>query len=277
MGRAVEEPMPELPEVENVVRGLQKTLSSGDELLGSKRLSLKIRWPLELIPWQQIETQKLQKIHRRAKYILFEFESGILVSHLGMTGSWRFGSACDFKKHDHLILHFKNKPNLIYNDPRKFGFVEWIAAGAASRMDLLGPEPFDKNIFAIFSQKLNNTSVDIKTALMNPTIIGGVGNIYACEALFQAKISAFKKSNLLKPKQIGILLKKLQKILKTAIRSGGSSIRDYTKVDGKKGNYQKQMFVYGREKQNCRICDTVIRRKIQNGRSTFFCPSCQKK
>lgn len=269
--------MPELPEVEIVKLNLVQALRQGDEIENIEFLSPKLRTKLSLpkdIRWPL----NIKKLERRSKYILFHFPGGFLLSHLGMTGSWRIEKTVQPQKHDHVILRWRKGTHWIYNDPRRFGIFEFGVNALTNKwLAKLGPEPLDKDFdFRIFLQTLKSSQRSIKVLLMDAKVIVGVGNIYACEALFKAKINPFAKASELSSQKLELLLRAVQDILQTAIKKGGSTIGSFKNVSGKKGEYQKQHLVYGREGEKCVVCSQVIRRKVQVGRSTFWCPRCQK-
>ncbi|MCK6600008.1 MAG: bifunctional DNA-formamidopyrimidine glycosylase/DNA-(apurinic or apyrimidinic site) lyase [Bdellovibrionaceae bacterium] len=269
--------MPELPEVEIVKLNLEQALEPGDEVENIEFLSSKLRTQLCLpkdIRWPL----SINKLERRSKYILLHFSGGFLLSHLGMTGSWRVEKKIKAQKHDHVIIRWKKGNFWIYNDPRRFGVFEFGVNTLTNKwLAKLGPEPLDKDFdTAAFLQSLKSSQRSIKVLLMDAKVIVGVGNIYACEALFRAKINPFVKARGLSSKKLELLLSSVKDILQTAIKKGGSTIDSFKNVSGEKGAYQKQHLVYGREGEKCVICSQVIRRKVQVGRSTFWCPRCQK-
>lgn len=285
--------MPELPEVEIVVRNLNDIVI-GKKLIATKLWRKDIRFPLPEKTFQKIIQGEnlLLNIHRRAKFILMEFADYLIISHLGMTGSWSIhkGKLSQFypEKHDHLGFGFadgKDKSNdkalwLIYNDPRRFGFIH-----AIRKQDLksyfadYGVEPLemtDTQIEDLYKLAKHSKS-PVKSFIMNQKNIVGVGNIYACEALFLAEINPFKISSKVKKESFLKLIAAIKKNLKEAISKGGSSIKNYRNVNDEEGSFQKSHLVYGKEKQKCSRCKTgIIQRKVQAGRSTFFCNACQR-
>ncbi|MES2803138.1 MAG: bifunctional DNA-formamidopyrimidine glycosylase/DNA-(apurinic or apyrimidinic site) lyase [Bdellovibrionota bacterium] len=284
--------MPELPEVEIVVRNLNEIVI-GKKLIATKLWRKDIRFPLpDKIFQKVIEGQnKLLNIHRRAKFIVIEFADYLIISHLGMTGAWSAhkGLLSQYtpKKHDHLAFNFvddgKNKTTemwLIYNDPRRFGFVHAIRKqDLATYFSDYGVEPLDLSdaqVDELYSLAKKSKS-PVKSFIMNQKNIVGVGNIYACEALFLAAINPFKISSKIKKESFLKLIAAIKKNLKQAISKGGSSIKNYRNVNEEAGSFQKSHLVYGKEKQRCTRCKTgIIQRKVQAGRSTFFCNACQR-
>lgn len=281
--------MPELPEVEIVVRNLNDIVI-GKKLIASHLWRKDIRFPLPEKIFQKIiqGENKLLNIHRRAKFIVIEFADYLIISHLGMTGAWSTHkgllSQYSPKKHDHLAFGFSDKTHkelwLIYNDPRRFGFVHAIRKqDLASYFSDYGVEPLemtDTQIDELFSLAKKSKS-PVKSFIMNQKNIVGVGNIYACEALFLAEINPFKISSKVKKESFLKLITAIKKNLKQAISKGGSSIKNYRNVNEEAGNFQKSHLVYGKENHKCSRCKTgIVQRKVQAGRSTFFCNACQR-
>lgn len=280
--------MPELPEVEIVVRQLKDKVN-GKKLIDKKLWRKDIRFPLPEKTFDKIihGKNKILKIQRRAKFIVIEFADYLIISHLGMTGAWitHKGSLSKYspKKHDHLAFGFKDNKGkelwLIYNDPRRFGFVQ-----AIRKQDLkpyfsdYGVEPLDmsdQDIDELFKVAQKSKS-PVKSFIMNQKNIVGVGNIYACEALFLAGIDPFKMTSKIKKTSFIKLIAEIKKNLSKAILGGGSSIKNYRNVNEEAGSFQKFHLVYGKEKTTCPRCKVeLIARKIQAGRSTFFCNACQ--
>lgn len=281
--------MPELPEVETVVRNLNEIVT-GQKLVATKLWRKDIRFPIPDKIMQRIIAgeNKLLNIHRRAKFIVIEFAEYLIISHLGMTGVWGSHkgplSKYSLKKHDHLALGFKDNQGkelwLIYNDPRRFGFVH-----AIRKQDLkayfadYGFEPLEmdeKEIDELYKVAKHSKS-PLKSFIMNQKNIVGVGNIYACEALFLAELNPFKLTSKVKKESFLALIQAIKKNLKQAILKGGSSIKNYRNVNEEEGSFQKSHLVYGKEKTKCPRCKAgVIVRKVQAGRSTFFCNACQR-
>ena len=268
--------MPELPDVENVRLGLRKHLPSGSR---SERVTLyraDLRFPFPVNLDKKLKGESVLGVHRRAKYLIFETEKYWLVSHLGMTGSWR---AFDGKEtHDHVQWKFVNGPTLVFNDPRRFGFLTLFSKKTTpSHFENLGPEPLEKDFHPVYlfhvSRKKNQP---LKSFLLDQKIVAGLGNIYVCEALFSAGLSPIKKAMQLTRKNCDLLVPVIQSILRNAIAEGGSTIRDYKNAEGKSGDFQDHFNVYGRDGERCLECRTVIRKRKQAGRSTFWCHQCQK-
>lgn len=274
--------MPELPEVEVVCRQLQKEIAKCDQIKKVQFLSPKLRTDLKL-PKNLEFPLKTVHLQRRSKYILFCFDKGFFVTHLGMTGQWRIlrnnlNLDSSLKKHDHVLIFWKDGDVWVYNDTRRFGVFEFCKDLDSSKwLKNLGPEPltddFDE---AQVIGKIQSSERVIKDTIMDAKVIVGVGNIYACEALFLSHINPFRKASKIKKEQLSDLLKGIQKILKTAIKNGGSTIQNYTQTNGESGKFQNRHKVYGREGLACKVCSEIIQRKMFHGRSTFWCPHCQK-
>lgn len=274
--------MPELPEVETLRRELSEALLEKAVFRGLQLLRPDLRDP---IPKKKIETlrgQKLVGVRRRAKYLLFDFETGSLISHLGMTGSWRKlarGERPDKKAHDHLVLDLGEDLQFAFRDPRRFGILDFHAGldiERHKRFKHLGPEPLDPLLTAeLFWARLRGGKSMIKTHIMNQKVVVGVGNIYASEALFRAGISPRRRAGKVTSREASKLLTEIRIILEAAIRAGGSTIRDYRSLSQGEGGFQNQHLVYGRDLSPCPNCHTPIRQAVIGGRSSYWCPHCQ--
>lgn len=272
--------MPELPEVETVRRGLEKAVH-GERILNVtlRRENLRIPFPEGFS--EKLCGRKIQAVRRRAKYLLFDLEGGIsLIGHLGMSGNFRFcDAAALLRPHDHVVFMLERGNALVFNDPRRFGLMD-IAPTQELEAHLLfahlGPEPLSDDFSVAYLKKaLARRSGPIKNALMDAALVVGVGNIYACEALFGAKISPDRPAGSVSGKA-EIVHESIRKVLEEAIQSGGSSLRDFLSAEGKAGYFQHRFQVYGREGKPCFHCAAPIQRIRQAGRSTFFCTACQK-
>ena len=272
--------MPELPEVETVVRGLRRTI------LGKKIKNLKI-FPSRVLHSspallkRNLIRQRIQEISRRGKNIIIKLSSGdLLVIHLGMTGNLFYLNRPAFMgKHDHIDLEFSDKTYLRYSDIRKFGKFKLVKSSQSAKEEVLkklGPEPLEISRDD-FVQLLQKKKGRIKSVLLNQSIIAGIGNIYADETLFEAKIHPLQKVSDISRNGLIKLHQAIQKILRKAIKAGGSSVDNYRDVNGESGFFQFYHKVYGREGEPCKRCGTKIKRIIINQRSTHFCPRCQKK
>ncbi|MBU6140764.1 MAG: bifunctional DNA-formamidopyrimidine glycosylase/DNA-(apurinic or apyrimidinic site) lyase [Proteobacteria bacterium] len=270
--------MPELPEVETIRRGLENIV--GKKITNIFRSEKKLRLNSSL-DFQALKGAKISKISRRARYLIINFSDGLsLIIHLGMSG--RITLEREFKrlKHDHFACEFNDETCLVFNDPRRFGFVDLIKTKNLSKHKMLtklGPEPLEKEFdFADFSKKLSRKKTNIKTTIMDNQVVVGVGNIYANESLFDSGISPLRKADSLTKNEIEKLISSIKKIIKAAIKSGGSSISDYVDSQGNFGHFQDGFRTYGRSGEKCLQCKNPIQRISQSGRSSFFCNQCQK-
>jgi formamidopyrimidine-DNA glycosylase len=271
--------MPELPEVE-VTR-----LSFAQRIQGARttgvRLGKPLRWPLGCEP-EQLVSQTVGEVTRRGKYLWVALERGGLLLHLGMSGSLAFAlSPGEAGPHDHFDLT-TNRGTLRLTDPRRFGAVVWSPArdeGTAQKLLAgLGLEPFDVAFTGKFLRSaLRGRRVAVKQALLAGDIVVGAGNIYACEALFEAGIDPRTRSERLSQARCDRLADAVRTTLARALQLGGSTLRDFRDAHGMAGAFQLQAGVYGREGQPCGRCSATIRRIVQGQRATFFCPGCQRR
>ncbi len=273
--------MPELPEVETVKRGLETQIvgKAIKEIFTSDK-RLRMEYPKNLA--SSLKNRKILKLDRRSKYILIEIFGGeTLVIHLGMSGRILFKEKAHKKeKHDHFIVKFTDDTQIIFNDPRRFGLVTLIKNEEINSHKLfkdLGIEPLTKGFNGGYLQNVfKNKNLPIKQAIMDSHNLVGVGNIYASEALFRTKIDPKKPASKIARKNLDMLSENIKKVLLEAIKSGGSTLRDYVRSDGDVGYFQHSFKVYGRENQPCFSCQTALKKIVQQGRSTYFCPECQK-
>ncbi|MCY3674142.1 MAG: bifunctional DNA-formamidopyrimidine glycosylase/DNA-(apurinic or apyrimidinic site) lyase [Paracoccaceae bacterium] len=282
--------MPELPEVETVRKGLQQYME-GQSIGKVEVFTSKLRWELPGSFEKNLSNQTITTIARRGKYLILEVSNGhCLIVHLGMTGSFAIFSTKGFPKydnsrrdkHDHVVFHLRNGTVIAYNDPRKFGMMDLIPESELSiypPLKTLGVEPLGNG----FDEKylkyhLDRRSSPVKNFLLDQKVIAGIGNIYASEALWRAGISPRRKANRISQKKAGLLVTAIRDVLNDAIKSGGSTLRNYRSVAGNLGYFQHQFCVYDQEGEPCsnENCDGQIHRIVQTGRSTFYCPSCQK-
>ena len=268
--------MPELPEVETTVRGLQRVLE-GRRITSveARRADLRRSFPKDL--GQRLTGAKVTGLSRRAKYGLIHTDrDDTMIFHLGMSGSWRVDHAT-LEKHDHLLLETDEGRRLALNDPRRFGSVDLVATsdlGDWPAFKALGPEPFDLDARDL-RQRLRGRIAAIKLLLGDQRIVAGLGNIYVCEALFRAGISPKRAGGSLSLERLQRLVTAIHDVLEEAITAGGSTLRDFASPDGELGYFSKRFAVYDREGQPCR-CGGTVRRIVQGGRSTFYCPRCQR-
>jgi formamidopyrimidine-DNA glycosylase len=271
--------MPELPEVEHVKRQLGHLIGLPRRVASIEYFRKDLRFLLPIGLKKSLPGKELIAIERRAKYLLFKFSDGWLLSHLGMSGAWREIKPGEKKiPHDHVQLNFDNGPHLIFNDPRRFGFLDWVESIESHiRLQHLGPEPFDSSFTGDFLfEKLRKRQAAIKTMIMDQRLVVGVGNIYASEALFRAKVRPGRAAGRVTRDECERLVCEIKVILKAAIDAGGSTIRTYRSADGTVGKFQSRFFVYGRDGESCLKCrSTTISMKVIGGRSTFWCSKCQ--
>ncbi len=273
--------MPELPEVETIKNGLLPYCKNTIIRKTTIRQP-KLRWPIPCDLDSFIKNEKIVDIKRRSKYLLFYTNSGVLVIHLGMSGNLRvIDKKLEPKKHDHVDIQLSNNKILRYHDPRRFGAILWVDnidnINQHKLFKHLGPEPLtDEFNLEYIIAKAKNKKTPAKNFIMNNINVVGVGNIYATEALFYAKINPFKPVGEIKPKQWQELIYQIKKILKKAIECGGTTLKDFTNSDGKPGYFKQELAVYGRSNQACINCSTILKSQKQQGRTTVYCPKCQQ-
>lgn len=268
--------MPELPEVETTVRGLARVLDGRRiERVEARRADLRRAFPEDL--GQRLTGAVVTGLGRRAKYGLIHTDRGdTMVFHLGMSGSWRIDYA-QLEKHDHLLLQTDEGTKLSLNDPRRFGSVDLVATDNLPdwpAFKALGPEPFGLTAGEL-KERLRGRTAAIKLLLGDQRIVAGLGNIYVCEALFRAGIHPTRAGGSVSPKRLQRLVDAIQAVLGEAIEAGGSTLKDFISPDGELGYFSKSFSVYDREGQPC-VCGGIVRRMVQGGRSTFYCPKCQR-
>src|SRR5436190_7171826 len=289
--------MPELPEVETVRLGLQPVLE-GFRLtdVETRRGDLRVPFPKDFVA--RTKGRKVKQLRRRAKYILADLDSGeTLVIHLGMSGRMsvyaegkqrRIGSYVYDKapegagqgKHDHVVFETDAPARIVFNDHRRFGLMTLVDTERLEQDKLfkdIGIEPLSTGFNdAYLAKALDGKKTPIKSALLDQRTIAGLGNIYVCEALFRAGISPKKLAGAIKKERLPALVTAIKKVLKDAIAAGGSTLRDHAQATGDPGNFQHHFLVYGREGKPCKLgCKGTVKRIVQAGRSTFYCPKCQ--
>jgi formamidopyrimidine-DNA glycosylase len=282
--------MPELPEVETVRRGLEPILI-GNAFARVEQRRPDLRFPLPKRFGERLSGRRVEALDRRAKYLLARLDDGeVLVMHLGMTGRFSInGSAMKPPpKHEHIVFHLGDGTAVRYSDARRFGFMDLVPAATLDSHALfmgLGVEPLSEALTpGWLAARLRGKANSIKAALVDQRLIAGLGNIYACEALYRAGISPLRLAGSLatksgKPtKKTEALVASVKAVLEEAIKAGGSSLRDYKRADGRLGRFQHRFKVYGREGKPCprKGCGGTVRRIVQGGRSTFYCPTCQR-
>ena len=286
--------MPELPEIEIVKRSLFKMINKA-KIIDVKINNKNLRYKIPYLFSKNLEGQRILKISRRSKYLIFHLNKKLLLAHLGMSGKFLLMRSRDhrvfktsfyydlnvIKKHNHIYFKLSNGFFLIYNDVRRFGFFKIYNTNQLNNiifLKKLGLEPFQK-IFNIeyFQRFTKNRKKNIKNLLMDQTFVSGLGNIYVNEALFMSKIKPLRKCNKLNKNEIKNLIINIKKILKFSISKGGASIKDFKNALGKKGSFQQFFYVYGHENKKCsRIsCKGKIKKIMISNRSSFYCNKCQ--
>jgi formamidopyrimidine-DNA glycosylase len=292
--------MPELPEVETVRRGLQQAME-GQRIAKVEVRRGDLRWPLPKDFAQRLKGKTVTGIGRRAKYLLADLSSGdVLVMHLGMSGSFHvfrdkdkhLGRYYHERKkhlaHDHVVFHMASGASVTFNDPRRFGSMKLVARRKLDDEPLLkwlGPEPLsDEFGAATLGRACKAKQTSLKAALLDQAVVAGLGNIYVCEALYRARLSPKRMASTIADRtgapneRAERLVEAIKAVLHEAIKNGGSSLRDHRRTDGDLGMFQHHFRVYDREGEACRTpgCGGTVKRIVQNGRSTFYCPVCQK-
>lgn len=274
--------MPELPEVETTRRGLALRLE-GRRISRIEARRPDLRFPLPKNFARSIQGRRVEALERRAKYILLRLEGDLVwIIHLGMSGRMvmRAGWPNDIGPHDHVIFATDEGWAVTFNDARRFGMMDLVPAGKLAAHRLLaglGPEPLDDAFTAeVLQAALAGRKTPMKSALLDQSVVAGLGNIYVCEALFRAGISPQTLAGRVKPGKLEQLVPQIKAVLAEAVEAGGSSLRDYVQSDGELGYFQTRFRVYDREGEPCVTCRTPVRRIVQAGRSTFYCGKCQK-
>lgn len=277
--------MPELPEVETVRRGLLKAMEGARfRRVEQRRANLRFPFPDNFAA--RLEGKTINALTRRAKYLLAELDSAeILVMHLGMSGSFRVDDAPtaafhhprDIGKHDHVLFEMSGGQDVTYNDPRRFGFMELVKdVSSHALFKNIGIEPLGNELSGAFVlAAFKGKAAPLKAALLDQSLICGLGNIYVCEALFRSKLSPFRASGSLTRDEAELLAATIRTVLEEAIVAGGSTLNDFSHTDGTLGYFQHRFKVYDREGEPCVVCGAPVLRKVQSGRSTFYCGSCQ--
>ena len=268
--------MPELPEVETTVRGLERVLKNRRiTRVEARRGDLRRSFPKDL--GQRLTGAEVTGLGRRAKYGLIHTDRGdTMVFHLGMSGSWRIDHA-QLEKHDHLLLETDEGRRLALNDPRRFGSVDLVPTGELERwpaFEALGPEPFEIDARKL-QRRLRGRTAAIKLLLGDQRVVAGLGNIYVCEALYRARIHPKRAGGSISLQRLERLVIAIKGVLAEAIEAGGSTLRDFISPDGELGYFSKTFAVYDQEGQPCG-CGVTVRRVVQGGRSTLYCPACQR-
>ena len=291
--------MPELPEVETVRRGLAPVME-GARIVKVEVRRGDLRWPLVKDFAKRIAGATVEGLGRRAKYLVADLSTGdVLLMHLGMSGSFHIildaktARPGDFHHergkigaHDHVVFHMSNGATVTFNDPRRFGSMKLVARAKLDKeplLNALGPEPLGNEFdAAMLARACQAKKTSLKAALLDQRVVAGLGNIYVCEALYRAHLSPKRQASTIAdrkgaPNQRAVaLVSAIKAVLHDAIKAGGSSLRDHRQADGTLGYFQHNFGVYDREGAPCPHCKGTIKRIVQNGRSTFYCPACQK-
>lgn len=283
--------MPELPEVETVRRGLAPVME-GEVIARADVRRPDLRWPFPERMAERLAGARVERLRRRSKYILADLDSGeTLLIHLGMSGRMLISGSALGKfhhdhpapeKHDHVVLDMASGARITFNDPRRFGAMDLFATEDEAAQKLIavqGPEPLG-NAFSdsYLVEALKGKNSPIKSVLLDQRIIAGLGNIYVCEVLFRAGINPKRKAGQISASRVAAMVPIIRDVLDEAITAGGSSLRDYRQADGDLGYFQHAFKAYGREGERCVTpsCQSEIKRITQSGRSTFYCPTCQR-
>ena len=268
--------MPELPEVETTVRGLARVLE-GRRItrVEARRADLRRSFPKDL--GQRLTGAKVTGLGRRAKYGLIHTDrDDTMIFHLGMSGSWRINRS-ELEKHDHLLFETEEGTRLALNDPRRFGSVDLVPTGELDEWPAfaaLGPEPLELEARDL-KRRLSGRSAAVKLLLLDQGIVAGLGNIYVCEALYRAGIHPKRAGGSVSLARLERLVVAIREVIDEAIEAGGSTLRDFASPDGELGYFSKTFAVYDREGKPCG-CGGTVKRFVQGGRSTFYCPACQR-
>ena len=270
--------MPELPEVETTIAGLRPVLE-GQRLTLVEPRRADLRWPIPVDLRQRMTGAVVTSLGRRAKYGLIETDRGdVMVFHLGMSGRWRIDPE-EIEKHDHLLLETDSGRRLTLNDPRRFGSLDIVPVNELAKYRpfiSMGPEPLGEGFTgAYLKAATKDRKAPIKQLLLDQRTVAGLGNIYVCEALHMAGISPGVKGGAISKPRYERLVLAIKQVLTAAIAAGGSSLRDFVRPDGELGYFAKDWLVYGREGEACH-CGAPVLRRVDSGRSTFYCPRCQK-
>lgn len=271
--------MPELPEVETTLRGIEPHVLK-QKITHVTVRQHGLRWPIPAHLANTLKNQTILRAERRAKYLLLETATGTLIVHLGMSGSLRILTHPQpAGKHDHLDIEFANHKTLRYTDPRRFGAVLWTTEDPMQHALLkdLGPEPLSKNFSGNYLWKrAQGRKIPVKSFLMDNKVVVGVGNIYAAESLFAAKINPKTPAENISAERYATLVEAVKTILRKAIKHGGTTLKDFVDSDGKPGYFSLQLKVYGREGLPCVVCGTKLKAIKQGQRTTVYCEKCQK-
>lgn len=270
--------MPELPEVETTLRGVSPHLVGKiirEVIVRDKRL----RWPVSP-DLHELEGQRVISGARRGKYLLFQTKVGTLLMHLGMSGALRIATPeTPWRKHDHVAFGLESGKQVRFHDPRRFGAVLLVKGNVDEHplLSALGPEPLGGDFTGKYLSGIcKGRAAPVKAVIMDAKMVVGVGNIYACEALFMAGIDPRKPAGKVSKERLAKLAAAIRAVLEASIEMGGTTLRDFLNEQGEPGYFKQTLRVYDREGEPCRVCGTAIKRVVMSNRSTFFCPKCQR-
>ncbi len=270
--------MPELPEVETTKRGISAALL-GHRVAKAAVRDRRLRWPIPANFESAVHGQTVRSVERRAKYILIGFDNGSLILHLGMSGSLRLvRPGAQPRPHDHWDLELDSGWVLRFHDPRRFGSLHWteVDPGEHPLLAKLAPEPLSDAFDATYLYRATRKrSVAIKQLLMNSSIVVGVGNIYASEALFHAGVAPRRRAHRITKLEAARLVTAVKQVLAAAIEIGGTTLRDYVDPEGSPGYFRQKLYVYERDGSACRVCKSTVKHFAQGQRSTYWCSTCQ--
>jgi formamidopyrimidine-DNA glycosylase len=271
--------VPELPEVETTRRGIEPHVV-GQRITSLRVHDRRLRWPIDLAMVAAVAGRAILRAGRRAKYLLLETEAGTLILHLGMSGSLRVLPATTPRvAHDHVDIELDSGVTLRFNDPRRFGSLMFTTEDPARHPLLrsLAPEPLENEFDGEYLWKITRRrAVAIKQLIMNSRLVVGVGNIYASEALFRARVRPRRQARSLTRAECAKLARAIKATLNMAVKVGGTTLRDYVGADGNPGYFRQKLYVYERAGSPCRVCGKAIKQFTQGGRSTYWCTTCQK-
>jgi len=266
--------MPELPEVETVRRGLAPAME-GATFAKVEVNDRRLRWPIAKDFEKRLSGQRVEGLGRRAKYLLADLSSGVYYHERSKSTA-----------HDHVVFHMSNGATVTFNDPRRFGSMKLVPRAkldGEALLRALGPEPLGNEFdAAMLAKACAGKKTSLKAALSDQRVVAGLGNIYVCEALYRARLSPKRQASTIADRKgapnarTAALVDAIKAVLEDAIKAGGSSLRDHRRADGALGDFQHNFQVYDREGEPCPTCQGKIKRIVQNGRSTFYCPACQK-
>jgi formamidopyrimidine-DNA glycosylase len=273
--------MPELPEVETVRRGLELLLGTSAVIREIELLRGDLRAPIPADLPDTLRGAAISGVRRRAKYLLFDTARGSLLSHLGMTGTWRLAPLGDERVHDHVYLHLRDGRRLAFRDPRRFGLLDLVKPGGEAthpRLLGLGPEPLDDVAFSVDHLLVccRGRKQALKPVIMDQHVVVGVGNIYAQEALFRARVRPRRAAGRLTRAEAVVLIRHIRTVLAEAITAGGSTISDFRQAGGDGGYFQHNFQVYDRAGQPCAVCGATLVGGVIGGRGTTWCRRCQR-